>query len=266
MEHRVLQQVHQHLLDQHGVHGDHNKVLRQLQLHRNVRAALFEFDQHRVQQLFQHGGGLFDRHLFPVEAGHGKQILHHTVEPLGILAGLPQQLEGLFLAQRIVVFRHGGAGPVNGGEGRAQVVGDRPQKVGAHFFPLGLHAQLLLFFDPGGQGTGHDGYGQHHKAGEQIFRQGKIEGKIGGEKGKIDRQHTCQRGQHAPEITVGVHGGDKHSQHEDQHGHAVDAAGDALHPYHRHPGDAQCGKHDQKVAVPGTFFHKRFTPPDFILS
>ena len=40
VEHRVLQQVHQHLLDQHGVHGDHNKVLRQLQLYRNVRTSI----------------------------------------------------------------------------------------------------------------------------------------------------------------------------------------------------------------------------------
>ena len=57
-------------------------------------------------------------------------------------------------------------------------MGNRAQEVRAHFFLFALHAQLLLFFDAGGQGAGHDGHHKHHKAGEQVFRQGKVEGEI----------------------------------------------------------------------------------------
>ena len=45
-------------------------------------------------------------------------------------------------------------------------------------FLFTLHTQLFLLFDAGGEGAGHDGHHQHHKAGEQVFRQGKVEGEI----------------------------------------------------------------------------------------
>ena len=62
------------------------------QLHRDLRVALAELDQHRIQQFVQHSGGLLHRHLLAVDAGDGKQILHHAGQPLGITAGFAKQL------------------------------------------------------------------------------------------------------------------------------------------------------------------------------
>ena len=174
----IFQQVHQHLLDEHGIHGDHDKGIRRFQLHRDLRVALAELDQHRIQQFVQHSGGLLHRHLLAVDAGDGKQILHHAGQPLGIAAGFAKQFNGLFLIQRVIIFDHSGAGTVDGGERGAQIVRNRAQKVCTHLLLLAFHTQLFLLFDAGGEGAGHDGHHQHHKAGEQVFRQGKVEGEI----------------------------------------------------------------------------------------
>ena len=169
------------------------------------RVRLFEFDQHGVNEFFQHRGGLFHRDLFAVDPGDGQQILHHPVQPLGILADLAQKLQLLLPAQGVVVFDHRGAGPVNGRQRGAQVVRDGPQEVRPHLFRLALHPQLLLFFDAGGQGAGHDGHHQHHGTREQVFRQSEIKCKIGRAERKVDRQHSDDRRRHAPEITFRIH-------------------------------------------------------------
>ena len=263
VEHCIFQQVHQHLPDQHGIHGDHDEVIRQVQLHRNIRIALLELDQHRVHQFFQYGGRFFHGHLFAVNAGHRQQIFHHTVQPLGILTGLAQQFEGLFLAQLAVVLHHGRASPINGGERGAQVMGHRPQQVGPHLFLFALHAQLLLLFDAGGQGAGHARHHQHYQTGEQVLRQGEVECKIRGKKRKVDGQHADERRQHAPYIAFGIHGDHEHRQHEQQHGHAIDAAHDLLEQHHRRAGRAERDHHDRQILGPIGLFHSSSLPESY---
>ncbi len=68
MEHRVFQKVRQHLLDEHGVHRDDDEVLRKLYFHRYAGVELLEPHQHRIHQLFQHGGRLLDGDAVGVDA------------------------------------------------------------------------------------------------------------------------------------------------------------------------------------------------------
>lgn len=79
-----------------------------------------------------------------VDAGDGEQILHHPVEPLGVGTGLGKELYLLLPAQRVIVVDDRRAGPVDGRQRGAQVVGDSPQEVGPHLLRLALHPQLLL--------------------------------------------------------------------------------------------------------------------------
>ena len=240
VEHRVFQKVRQHLLDEHGVHRDNDEVIRKLYFHRYAGVELLEPHQHRIHQLFQHGGRLLDGDAVGVDAGDGEQILHHPVEPLGVGTGLGKELYLLLPAQRVVVVDDRRAGPVDGRQRSAQVVGDSPQEVGPHLLCLALHPQLLLLFDAGGQGTRHKGDHQHHHAGKDVLRDGEVEGKVGRAEREVDRQHADDRTGHAPPVAVGVHGNKKHRQQDKQH-HAVKAGTDAaeyhftnLHQPHRH--------------------------------
>ena len=167
-----------------------------------------------------------------VDAGDGEQILHHPVEPLGVGACLGEELDLLLPAQRVVVVDDRRAGPVDGRQRGAQVVGDSPQEVGPHLLCLALHPQLLLLFDAGGQGARHKGDHQHHHAGEDVLRDGEVEGKVGRAEREVDRQHADDRTGHAPPVAVGVHGNKKHRQQEHHRGHTVDAAADELDERH----------------------------------
>jgi hypothetical protein len=113
-----------------------------------------------------------------------------------------------------------------------QGVGDSPQEVGPHLLRLALHPQLLLLFDAGGQGARHKGDHQHHHAGEDVLRDGEVEGKVGRAEREVDRQHADDRTGHAPPVAVGVHGNKKHRQQEHHRGHTVDAAADELDERH----------------------------------
>ena len=232
MEHRVFQKVRQHLLDEHGVHRDDDEVIRKLYFHRYAGVELLEPHQHRIHQLFQHGGRLLDGDAVGVDAGDGEQIFHHPVEPLGVGTSLGKELYLLLPAQRVVVVDDRRAGPVDGRQRSAQVVGDSPQEVGPHFLCLALHPQLLLLFDAGGQGARHKGDHQHHHAGEDVLRDGEVEGKVGRAEREVDRQHADDRTGHAPPVAVGVHGNKKHRQQEHHRGHTVDAAADELDERH----------------------------------
>ena len=185
MQSGIFQQVHQHLLDQHGIHGDHDKGIRRFQLHRDLRVALAELDQHRIQQFVQHSGGLLHRHLLAVDAGDGKQILHHAGQPLGIAAGFAKQFNGLFLIQRVIIFDHSGAGTVDGGERGAQIVRNRAQKICTHLLLLAFHTQLFLFFDAGGEGAGHDGHTSITRPENRFSDRVKLKAKYGERKAKF---------------------------------------------------------------------------------
>ena len=72
VENRVFQQIHQHLRDQHGVHGNADEFFRNFHMNLRVRVVLVEFHQHRVDQLLQNGVVLGKTDSGGVNAGHGQ--------------------------------------------------------------------------------------------------------------------------------------------------------------------------------------------------
>ena len=187
-----------------------------------VRVVLVEFHQHRVDQLLQNGVVLGKTDSGGVNAGHGQQIFHHPHQPLGVGADVRQKLHVGLPGKGIEIVPHGGTCAVNGGQGRAQVVGHRPKEIAPHplLFRLGLH--LLLPLDLGCHGAGHDGHHQHHHRRGQTLRADQVERPVGIGEGVIHGHDAGQRGNDPPEIPLRPPCDQEHAQHEDHGRHGRD--------------------------------------------
>ena len=84
MEHRIFQQIHQHLLDQHRIHGDADKFLRNGYLYILIWIMLMKLYKQGIDQLLQHRAVLGKADRIRIHAGDRQQIFHHAVQPLGI--------------------------------------------------------------------------------------------------------------------------------------------------------------------------------------
>ena len=214
VEHRIFQQIHQHLLNKNGVHGNQQEFLRQGNLDLLAGVVLMEFYQQGIHQFLQHRVLFFQFHISGVNPGDGQQIFHHPHQPLSVGGHPRQHFQVLFPGESVVILHHGGTGAVDGGQGGAQVVGHRPEQIAPHPLGLRLRLHLLLFFQPGGQGSGHGGHNQHHHRRRDALRGNQVEGPIGVGKGVVHRQHADQRRGDAPEIALGPPGHQKHPQHK----------------------------------------------------
>ena len=216
MENGVFQQIDQYLLDQHGIHGDADKILRDRYIDLPVRIVLAEFQQHGVDQLLQHRVGLADKNGLVIHPGDREQILHHPHQAFRVLPHFAQEPQLLLFGNGIVIVDDGGAGAVDGSQRCAQVMRDGSQQIAPHLFGFGFQLHPLLGLQLGGQGAGGDGDRQHDQGGNEIVRRNEVEGKIGEGEDKIVDQHAAQAGKNTPQVASGQHGDQKHRQNEYQ--------------------------------------------------
>jgi hypothetical protein len=139
---RVVQQIDQHLLDQHVVNRHQRQILWNLRVHAPIGELLAEAAQRRADDLFERmpflaqlqGAGLEPRHL--------QKVLDQTVEPVGLFAHRFQEALACRRVELRAVVQHGGGGALDRGQRRSQIVRDRAEQRVAE--ALGLHAHLGL--------------------------------------------------------------------------------------------------------------------------
>ena len=106
-------------------------------------------------------------------------------------------------------------------KGMDYVQSHSPEEIAPHPFLLRLSLHLLLTFDLGGEGAGHDRHHQHHHGGGKALRPDQVKCPVGVGKGKIHRQHADKRGDNPPEVPLGSPGHKIHAQHENHGSHGL---------------------------------------------
>ena len=221
---RVLQKIEDDLFNQQRIHGGDQKIFRDLCADRLIGITFFRCGDGVKQDFFRRFRRFFeDVGAALGDAGDRQQILHHVQKPVGVFVDLSDQLPFFFGRKRCFVLQPGRAGADHAGKGRAQIVGDGPQKVGPELFFFRFHDQLFIFFDTGrlffcmkGSGAGHDGDKIHHQEGKRITGHGKIKlmKRIGIQ--IVNAENTENRGQDAVAVFVRITGDQDDRQDIDQ--------------------------------------------------
>ena len=277
MKDRILHQIDQNLLDQHGVHGNHDEFLRKQHPYVRVRNSFFQPEYgfahhflHRLQGFVHAGAALAD-------SGHSEQIFHHVQKPVGILSDMPHHLPFFLIRKPFFIFQIGAARPDNSCQRRAQVMGHRPQEVRPHLLLFRLRQQLfplrkllcLLLHVRGGH-AGQHGYHHHAEEGNRIPFQHEIQFPVWIGEQVIHRKNTEKSRCNSRNVSLCRPGNQKDCQgieHDHVHGLGrkpiIDIGGDG-----RNKKDAK-GNPDilpGDLAPRRIFFHPPggFRPPFFI--
>ena len=197
----VFQKVREHLLDEHGVHRHEHHRFGQLRRDRNARKMRFEFGNGGEDDLLGDFVLLFDARRFQADARYGKEIFHHADEPFGVVVDAAEKL--LFLpVRKVVVFQKRDRRAGDCRKGRAQIVRNRPQEIGAHAFGLCLHADALLPLERRRQRVDRERNGEHREERERIAGQGKVKVHIRIGENIVHRKNAQKRDDRAAEIPV----------------------------------------------------------------
>ena len=199
VDHRVFQKVGQHLLDQDGVHGDKQEIVRRGNADRNIGKPLAEF-LHDLAEDFLHDLRLFgDLGARVPDAGDGEQVLHHADQPLRLVASILQKL-ALLGNRQVGRFQKGGGDADDRCQRRADIVRNRAQQIGAHFLFFAFRSNPLLLLELGGHRTGDERNAQHGQERQRIAGQRKVERPIWISKNIVDADDAEQCGQNAENI------------------------------------------------------------------
>ena len=125
---RVLEQVEQHLFDEHVVHGHERQVPRQLDVERPARGLRLEPMQSRADELLERMPGSADLDGARFESRHRQQVSDETVQPARLVRGGLQQLAPLGSRQRVLLLEQRRRDPGDHGERGAQVMRHRRQE------------------------------------------------------------------------------------------------------------------------------------------
>ena len=87
----VFQQVDDHLLDEHGLHGEIQNIVGQLQGDGAVGKPAAHGEQSVPRHLLQHLLLLVQGHDPVPDLGDGEQILHHGAQGVGVALDVPHQ-------------------------------------------------------------------------------------------------------------------------------------------------------------------------------
>ena len=134
----IVEEIEQHLLEQHGVEREHRQVGRELDLDAMLRQDLAGALQRAADDLaevVQRGVG-HDRAGF--ELGHVEQVGDEAVEPLGLVDDGRQQLGLGGVVERAATVAQRPGRAEDRGERRLEIVRDRGQQRRAQ--PLGLRS------------------------------------------------------------------------------------------------------------------------------
>ena len=139
----VFTQIDQNLFDEDGIHGNHEKFLRNRHIDLTVGMSASKFLNTLGHYLFQRLLSGDDIHILIADMGDRQEIFHHMQQPAGILVNISHQFI-LFVGGEIIgVLQIGQTVADDAGERSAQIVRDCPQQVGAKPFLLCL-CQLFL--------------------------------------------------------------------------------------------------------------------------
>ena len=248
MKNRIFQQIDQNLLDQHGVHGNHDKFLRKQHPYVRVRNSFFQTEYgfahhffHRLQGFVHAGAALAD-------PGHGEQIFHHVQKPVRILPDMPHHLPFFLIRKTFLIFQIGTAGSDDSRQRRAQIMRHCPEQVGAHFLLFRLRQKLFpfrklagLFFHMGGCHAAQDGNHHHAEKGDRIAFQHEIELPVWIGEQIVDRTHAEKSrsdSRHIPLSRTGHQQDGQSIKHDHVHGLSGEAVIDI--------GGDGCDKKDAK--------------------
>ena len=140
----IFQQIDQHLLDEGGVHGNHDKFIWNLYLHLGLWEPFVKPADSGGNHFLQRLQRRFDAGGLVADPRDGQQVFHHPVQPFGVGADVAQKLELLLPVEQVIVVDDRGAGAVDRGQRRAQVVGNRPQQIAANYCSGQSHWRMLL--------------------------------------------------------------------------------------------------------------------------
>ena len=263
MRHGILHQIAQDLFNEDGVHGDHQKFIRNRHGDLHTRAALAEFLQYLSYDLLSSLILLVNVGLGIPHAGDREEIFHHADEPLGFAAGIFQKAALLFRGEKFFSFQNGGGGADDGGQRCADIMRHRAEQVCPGLFFFRFCTQVFLPLDLGGHGAGHHGDHQHHDEGEGISRDGEVKCKVGICKNIVHTDNANEGGDRTKEIAVGQAGDQHNCQHKD-HGHKFAIAIHLAQKGTDHDGAKQ--DHQSHLQIPpgkgkpsGEFFFQKST-------
>ena len=224
VHHGVLEQIGQHLRDEHRIHRHEQQILRHGNADADIRIALAELRRHRAEDLLRRLG-IFDQARGRVaHARDAQQVFHDADEPLRVIPDVGQQQQTILLGQ-IRIFDHGTRRADDRGQRRADVMRDRTKQIRAHFFARRLDAQILLPLDLGRHRTGHERDHEHGQKGQRIARQREVHRPVRVGEYVVrayDAQHGCER---AEQIAGRKARDEQHGQDEDRVGEALRAVG-----------------------------------------
>ena len=185
----VINQVDEHLHNEHFIHGNHGNFIGHAHGKINVGKAFARFGGNLRKDFIQRFADFFERERAACDAGDRKHVFDHAKQPFGILMDAGDQAAAAFGVDQVAVVEQGAGRAKNAGQRRTQVMGDCAQQIAAHFFFFGFDQNLLAFFGqarafPGKfallfdvaaeRARGH-GNGQHDKKGYRIPLNGEIQ-------------------------------------------------------------------------------------------
>jgi hypothetical protein len=107
---RVVGEVDQGLLEQHGIDPQQRRVGRERDLHRAIAEPALEPEQRRADHLLE-GEPLGAQHHTPgLQSGHVEQVADHLLEALGLVRHGREQLVALLAAESLALQRGGSPG------------------------------------------------------------------------------------------------------------------------------------------------------------
>ena len=139
----VGEQVAEHLHDAGAVGHHARQVRRQVDGHVVAGAAGQERAARRVDERARVGRLGIDRQGAGVDAAGVEQVADEVRHAVGLVVDDAEELHELGRAERTPGAEHGGGGPLDGGERRAQLVAHHAEEVGAHAVELLERGEVL---------------------------------------------------------------------------------------------------------------------------
>ena len=141
----VIDQIHQHLNDQPGIHSGQNRRISAIHRNGMLLAPAVDMPQGFRDYVLHDLIGQMKLHASLRDLCDGQQVFHKSVEPLRIVINVGEYLPSGCGIQRFIAVQQRVGVSGNRGQRRAQVVGDGAQQIGAKLLVLYQNSGLLLF-------------------------------------------------------------------------------------------------------------------------
>ena len=106
MNHNILHQVNQHLLDERRIHRHHQQLIRHADPNRNRVEPLFKLADRLRRDFFRRLRNLANLHRLFIEPRDGEHVLHQPHQPLRVVTHMADEVLLHLVAEFIVVFQN----------------------------------------------------------------------------------------------------------------------------------------------------------------